>query len=194
MFDSKHPTRRRLQSRASAAVFACAAVAILLSSLLSACGGPSFAPDSREALVEQVEEFNQATVDRDFETIIAMLAPRVINELAAQSALTNDEFIEQVASLTEESMADIELTDFEISVPEGAPTLTEEGLSYAVLPTSVEVLESSGIRAHTDESTLAIYDVGGWSLTRVQGADQEALLFAVYPELVGVDVSPEPGA
>ncbi len=169
--------------------FAALLVCLVGAVALAACSADTAVDADRETLVAQVEVFRQATLTRDFRPVVAMLAPRVLDDIASQSGLSIEEMVARIAVQTSDSMSEVDVIDFDMVVPDDAPSVTESGLRYAVLPTTGE-LEIDGTTLSIDEFTLAILEDNEWSLSRVEGAPQEQVLRNLYPELSDVDFDP----
>ena len=150
---------------------------------------PSEAMQSSEyfALVARIDSFNAAMKTNDMATIISVMPPKVMDQIAAQFGVTNEELIAAGQQQLDAAMSTVKLVSFSMDVANGEFYRLADDTLYGLLPTeTVMDLGEAGGKIRAKASTLALLDGETWYLVRIEDAQQVAIFKTVYPAFADV--------
>ena len=150
---------------------------------------PSEAMQSSEyfALVARIDSFNAAMKTNDMATIMGVIPPKVLDQIAAQFNVTIDQLVEAGQQQLDAAMQSVKLISFSMDVENGEFYRLADDTLYGLLPTeTVMDLGEAGGKIRAKASTLALLDGETWYLVRVEDAQQVGILKTVYPAFADV--------
>jgi len=139
------------------------------------------------ALQTRISSFNTAFAAADFDEVMTTMPPRVLNFIAERSGMTPEALLEAMVTQTEAAMETITVEDFGMSLEDATTGVTDQGDTYAILPTTVLMDIQNVGKMRGVNSTLALKDEGKWYLIRVDNEQQLQLLRTVYPGFENID-------
>ncbi len=164
---------------------------LLMAALLfsAACAATyTLPPQDRAAIATRIASFERAFVNGDTTQIINVVPPRMIRAIARDSGVDEQLLRSEMAKLTREATAEVEVLSFGMSLENARFLTTPSGRPYGLIPTQTVVqVPGGGPRLQSDTTTLTLQDGGAWHLIRVEDSQQINLLREVYPEFQGVE-------
>jgi hypothetical protein len=161
-----------------------AAFAVLLAA------GATFARPLSEAenrsLAETVEAFDAAMRDRDYETVVKTVPPRIIAHIAKSAGVDADALKVVMIAQIKAALAEVELVSFGMDVAKAEHHELPNGEPYVLIPTET-VIDAGDGKSVTKSHTLALLDGGAWYLLRISEAEQVTIMRQVYPEFAEVE-------
>jgi hypothetical protein len=161
-----------------------AAFAVLLAA------GATFARPLSEAenrsLAETVEAFDAAMRDRDYETVVKTVPPRIIAHIAKSAGVDADALKVVMIAQIKAALAEVELVSFGMDVAKAEHHELPNGEPYVLIPTET-VIDAGDGKSVAKSHTLALLDDGAWYLLRISEAEQVTIMRQVYPEFAEVE-------
>lgn len=154
---------------------------------LAACAAPYDLPaDDRAAIAQRISNFERAFVSGNTTDVINVIPPRLIAAIAAEGGVSEKELRREMAKLTREVSAKIEIVSFDMALDQATFQTTPSGRPYGLIPTQTVVQAPGGQKLQSDNNTLALEDAGTWYLIRIDEGRQFELMREAYPEFQGV--------
>ena len=166
--------------------------AVVLAAMLAVLSpAASFADqhDQRAQIAQATEAFQDLFIAGDFLTMMQALPPRLMDAVVAQSGLPRDEAAQALAQQSAAAMEGISILEINMDV-ENATIGTENGLTYALIPTLTILLGENGNQMRTESTTLGLFENGQWSLSRIASEQQEIAMKTLYREIANVTFPP----
>lgn len=165
-------------------------VGTLLVAVLSASLGVASARDlteaERSALEARIESFNTAMETLDFQGVLSIVPPKILDHIAEQAGVAPDVVREEMEKVMTEAMEAVTIERFSMDLSAAEERTLADGTPYLLVPTSTTIRsEALGGGLRFDNNTLAFMDEGTWYLLRLDDASQIAILRAVYPAFAG---------
>lgn len=143
------------------------------------------------ALADKVAAFDAAMRNADYETIIAVIPPRVLQHIADGAGASVDELKVALVGQMKEIFASVTMLNFGMNVAGAEHRELADGSPYLLIPTET-VMETEGLGKMKVESlTLGMMDAGAWYLVRIGDAGMVGVLRQVYPQFAGVEFPAE---
>ncbi len=143
------------------------------------------------ALAGTVTEFNAAIGAGDYEAIIEVIPPPMLDHIAKQAGVPVDQLLVGLKGQMKEIFASVELVSFGMDVAAAEERELADGSPYVLIPTNT-VMEAEGLgRMKVDSFTLGLLDEGDWYLLRVSDVAMVGVLRQVYPQFIGVEFPAE---
>lgn len=162
-----------------------AAVAALLSTLLSPLQARDITAAQTAAVAETIAQFEGAFQNGDMKQVVAGIPPKIIGVMADQFSLTPDELRQGVETAISSSMEQVTIVSFNMDQEAATSGETSAGRFYLLIPTTtVMQVEDNTFKAQS--ATLAFADEGQWYLVRIDDAQQIGFLTQAYPDFEGV--------
>ena len=165
-------------------------VPVLLAGLSPALARPLTEVESA-ALGTTVAAFDAAVGNGDFEAIIEIIPPRMIEHIADEAKVPVDELLAALKTQIDEVFATVELVSFGMDAENAEQRELADGSPYVLIPTTT-VMEADGLgRIQVDSHTLGLLDTESWYQIRVGDAAMVGVLRQVYPQFVDVEFPSE---
>jgi hypothetical protein len=152
--------------------------------------GATFARPLSEAenrsLAETVEAFDAAMRDRDYETVVKTVPPRIIAHIAKSAGVDADALKVVMIAQIKAALAEVELVSFGMDVAKAEHHELPNGEPYVLIPTET-VIDAGDGKSVAKSHTLALLDDGAWYLLRISEAEQVTIMRQVYPEFAEVE-------
>ena len=159
----------------------------LLGTIAGAAGAAPFTDEQRAAVADEVSAFNEAFAAGNLSEVMMSIPPKVMDGMAEQAGVPVDEFRAMMVQQVEAMMVDVTVDSFEMDLDAATWVEAPSGEPYALIPTVTEMtMSDQSMRGETQ--TLAFEADGEIWLTRIENAEQLALLTEAYPELEGIEV------
>ncbi len=143
------------------------------------------------ALADKVAEFDAAMRSNDYETIIEVIPPRVLQHIADGAGAPTDELKVALIGQMKEIFASVTMLSFGMDVAAAEHRELTDGSPYVLLPTTT-VMEAEGLgKMKVDSFTLGLLDEADWYLVRVSDVAMVGVLRQVYPEFTAVEFPAE---
>jgi hypothetical protein len=147
--------------------------------------------DLRTVLTAEVANFGQQFNDGNMGAIFDYMPVKVIENLSAQSGLSQKELFAAMQAEIDSAMSQVTIEDFSMDMDAATWTMTPDGSTgYALIPTVTDMTVEGMGRVHATGETLAFQEGDQWYLVRVDDATQAQLLTAAYPAFDGVTFTP----
>jgi hypothetical protein len=170
--------------------FAVALLALLVAGLVPATARPLSEAETA-ALSGTVAEFNAAIGSGDYEAIIEVIPPPMLDHIAKQAGVPVDQLLVGLKGQMQEIFATVELVSFGIDVDSAEERELPDGSPFVLIPTTT-VMEAEGLgRMKVDSYTLGLLDGEDWYLLRVSDLAMVGVLRQVYPAFAGVEFPAE---
>ena len=143
-----------------------------------------------EALGERVAEFEAAIRASDFDGVLAVVPPRVLDVLATRFGVTPDQMRSVFRVQAAQTMRQVEIVSFTMDVEDARPGEVPAGVPYVLIPTETVMVEETLGRAVARSRTIALLDGGAWYLVRVDDDRQISVLREAYPGFADVEFEP----
>jgi hypothetical protein len=184
----KRPQGRRPMSALTRPVFA---FLILLVAGLSPAAARPLTEAETTALADKVAAFDAAMRASDYETIIAVIPPRVLKHIADGAGAPVDELKVALVGQMKEIFASVTMLNFGMDVAAAEHLELSDGSPYVLIPTTT-VMEAEGLgKMKVESRTLGMLDEGAWYLVRIGDAGMVGVLRQVYPQFAGVEFPAE---
>mgnify|MGYP001792734002 CR=1 FL=1 len=161
------------------------AICVLAFALVS---GESVARDlskgEEAALADRIESFGAAVRARDFDEVLAVMPPVMIDAVAQSTGMSADELRAAISQEMAELLKTRTLLNFSMSVENAEHRSLPDGTPYVLLPTRT-VLEAEGRKIETSNHTLALMQNGDWYLVRLENSAQVKSFTDAFPEFSG---------
>lgn len=161
--------------------------AFLVLSLLLVSWAPAHAGSLGAAEQVQLNQtrdaFIQAMRERDYEIIVSVVPPGIIEHVARTSGVTDEELRSVLPSILERAMQNASFTAAEMVTENlDASRADAGGESYAwgFAPSTFE-FTIDGQKFRSEGFTLALLDGGSWYLVRTSERDKVEMMRRVYP-------------
>ncbi len=139
------------------------------------------------ALVVRVDSFDAAMKASDMATVMSVIPPKVLNQIATKYNVTTQQLVEAAQQQIDAAMADIELVSFGMDLDNSDFFILPDGTRYALIPTeTVMDLGDAVGKMRAISTTLGILDGAEWYLVRVEDPEQVAIFKEVYPAFADV--------
>lgn len=140
------------------------------------------------ALEETVAGFDEAMKSGDYETVVGIVPPAVIENIATSAGIASDDLIVAMVEQTTQAMAAITLISFGMDMENAEYLETEDGTPYVLIPTETVMDTGAGGKIKAASPTLALMDEGEWYLLSVSDPNQVTILKQVYPSFAAVEL------
>jgi len=139
------------------------------------------------ALVARVDSFDAAMKASDMATVMSVIPPKVLDQIAAQYNVTTEQLVEAAQQQIDAAMADIKLVSFGMDLENSDFFTLPDGTHYALIPTEtvMDLGEAAG-KMRAKSTTLGVLDGDKWYLVRVEDPQQVAIFKQVYPAFADV--------
>jgi hypothetical protein len=147
--------------------------------------------DVRTALTAEVANFGIQFNDGNMAAVFDYMPAKVIENLTAQSGLSQEELFAAMKSELDSAMSQVTINDFSMDMETATWQMTPDGsIGYALIPTTTNMsIEGMG-KVNATGETLAFQEEDNWYLVRVDDASQSQMLVAAYPAFEGVTFTP----
>lgn len=170
-----------------------AAVLLIVAALVSGAVAQSITPpngvDAGDyyALVARVDSFDAAMRSSDMATVMSVIPPKVLNQIAMKYSVTPEQLVEAAQQQIDAAMADIKLVSFGMDLENSDFYTLPDGTHYALIPTET-VMDLGGNvgKMRASSTTLGVLDGAVWYLVRVEDPEQVAIFKEVYPAFADV--------
>ena len=163
------------------------ALALALAGPVQAQG---LAPTDLEAVELLRDEFNTAFTNNDIDAVVGAVPPKVIQFIAETNGIDPDQFRTMMVQQTEAMMGSVEVLGFSMDTGNMITGETPAGRTYALVPTVTEMDVDGAGKIRSTSDTVFLQDEGEWYMVRVDNAQQEQILKAVYPDFADVEFTP----
>jgi hypothetical protein len=144
------------------------------------------------ALAERVAAFDAAIRASDFEAVVSVIPPRVIDHFSESSGMSQEDLRATIVSQMDEVFAEVTLVSFGMDVAAAEHRELEDGTPFVFIPTDMTMDGGEAIgRVAIETQTLGMIDEGEWYLIRISDPSMVAVLQDVYPEFAGVEFPAE---
>jgi hypothetical protein len=167
------------------------ALLVALATALSPAWARPLTEAETTSLVDKVAAFDAAMRASDYETIIEVIPPRVLQHIADGAGAPVDELRVALIGQMKEIFASVTMLDFGMDVAAAEHHELADGSPYVLIPTTT-VMEAEGLgKMKVDSRTLGMMDEGAWYLVRVGDVAMVGVLRQVYPQFAGVEFPAE---
>lgn len=168
-----------------------AALLVLVLAVAPAAARPLTDAESA-ALAERVASFDAAMRNRDYDVIIGVIPPKILDHIATGAGTTADVLRPMLAGQMKEIFESVEIESFGMDLAGLEQRELADGEPIVFIPTrTVMDLGAELGRMQVDSQTLGMMDAGDWYLVRVNDTAMVGILRQVYPEFAGVEFPAE---
>lgn len=140
-----------------------------------------------QGLVARIDSFDAAMKASDMATIMSVIPPKVLTQIATKYKVTNEQLVEAAQQQIDAAMADIELVSFGMELDNSGFHILPDGTHYALIPTETVMDLGGGVgKMRAKSTTLGVLDGETWYLVRVEDPEQVAIFKQVYPAFAEV--------
>lgn len=141
--------------------------------------------DDTARLSNSTDTFQSNFRRGDYLSMMESLPQRLIDAVARQTGQDRGLAMLGLADQTQNAMEGIEVILIEMDV-EAATIRSNDGLTFALIPTVTVLQSPAGQRVRTTSTTLGLREDGVWTLSRVASLQQETAMKTLYPEVADV--------
>lgn len=150
-------------------------------------GAMAFDQNDRAAVEATVNNFASAYTSGDYDRIVQILPPKLVDYMADQmGGMTGAELKQTMAKQMGIFMSDIKIDAFSMNVRQMKTGDTSDGTPYAFIPTVTKITPPEQSQKTLRSQTLVFQDGDGWYLVRIEADQQYNMVKAVYPGFEGV--------
>jgi hypothetical protein len=137
-------------------------------------------------LTDAVTRFDTAMEGMDIATLVKAIPPRVVKQMAAHDAVSEDEIRKVMGDLIGQTFEALPVHSFTMKLSDAEHGELANGTPYLIIPT--ETVMSTGGEGKTlmRAETLALLDGDAWYLVGSSDARQVSILREAYPEYEAV--------
>ncbi len=170
------------------------AAAALLSLFLACSPGmarPLTAEES-DALAARVAAYHVAMRAADFDAIIGVVPPKLVNHLAAMAGVSTSTLVGLLVDEMKDLFASVTIESYAMDLAAAEHRELADGEPYVFIPTTTKLNAGEGVgRLSMESRTLGLLDGGDWYLLRVADEATARALRQVYPAFGGVEFPAE---
>ncbi|MEM8792298.1 MAG: hypothetical protein AAGE80_11825 [Pseudomonadota bacterium] len=147
---------------------------------------PSLADDIA-ALQSSIASFSEAMMEQDYERIVDVVPRRVLEMMAGYANTDPETLRSAMIQQTRDVVASTEVLEFSIDATALSLQSTENGVSYAFLPTETLVMIPGTGKVRSETSTLAVFDDERWYFASIDSDQQATVIREAYPGFKAID-------
>jgi hypothetical protein len=166
-----------------------ASLAVLLLALAPAAAR-EFTDAEKADLATAVVDFNTAMTNQDWATVMGIVPPKILEKFATEAGITQEQLLEQMAALMEQSLATVTIDSFGMDLENVTYGETGDGTPYALIPTETVIGLGEQGKVKASSQTLGMFEEGEWYLVRTEDAATLAALKEIYPSYADLEVEP----
>jgi len=165
--------------------------ALFLALFLVLCGwqgvaAREFTADEKADLRGQIERFETALKQGDFNLVAESIPPKVLGHVATKAGVGVEQLRSAMQAQMQITLASVKLLDFDMDFDRATYKQAPDGMPFVLIP-SRSLMETKGQKIEAKTATLALIDDGTWYLVRIDDAQQINIVRAVYPSLATVE-------
>ena len=168
-------------------IFRILALFLGLAFLTSHAQADALSAGDTATLQTRIDSFNTAFQTSDFDEVMTAMPPRMLSFIAKSAGMDEAVLLESMITQTSAAMESVTINDFAMALNDATIGTTDQGDTYAIIPTSTKMTVANVGKVESTTSTLALKDEGKWYLIRIDGEQQVQLLRAVYPGFSDID-------
>lgn len=147
------------------------------------------APSQSAALSNTLARFSGAMEGLDWRVISETIPPKVLDGLAAQSGLSEDELVEAMEVAMAITFETVTLEDFHFDRANESVWRLNDGTTFIRLPTVTDLSIKGAGKMRATSETIAFLEGGKWYLMRTDQRAQVDVFIEAYPQFGGVEFS-----
>jgi len=163
--------------------------AVLLLALVPATAR-EFTDAEKAELATAVADFNTAMTNQDWATVMGIVPPKILEKFAGDAGITQEQLLEQMATLMEQSLATVTIDSFGMDLENATYSETDDGTPYALIPTETVIGLGEQGQMRATSQTLGMFEEGEWYLVRTEDAATLDALKSIYPSYASLEVEP----
>lgn len=138
------------------------------------------------ALAARVEAFDRAVRQSDYLSMVDAMPPRILGALAESTGTSTSMWKQSAAAMMRAAFEEATVLEFAMRLERAQTGILADGMPYALIPTTTQIVMNAVGRIESEAATLAIFENGRWYLMRLNDAAQSAQLRQAYPAFADV--------